>query len=279
MNVELERAKYLTAAVLVHLDQLMDDAFSVRSILGFLNYQPDPFGEDQNLSSLEEMRRIFETLEELSYIYGYHDRYSEPRYEFTEKGSVKVSEESGNKDSLIHRYKKFGISWLAEVLEGISSSGSSSEQGTNLRVKRTLKYPTIDDVPDFDSLGDFDELTEARRLGDIGVPASDRYVELNHNNPEYKDAINTLDKVIQEFGEDHHLDNELGREKPALMRALEGGRELLNDTRVRVHAVLTLVIAPLRIIAAKYDESIVAGTIGALATAAIAAIAKLIGLA
>ena len=178
------------------------------------------------------------------------------------------------KMKLLRKAEEIGTTTEAKKVIEANADVKSSDQGRGATSRR---YPTIDDVPDFDSLGDVDELTEPRQLGDIGVPASDRYVELSHNNPEYKDAINTLDKLIQEFREDHHLDNELGREKPALLRVLEGGRELLDDTRVRVHAVLTLIIAPLRIIAAKYDESIVAGTVGALATAAIAAIAKLIG--
>ncbi|MBI2240039.1 MAG: hypothetical protein HYU59_04455 [Magnetospirillum gryphiswaldense] len=35
------------------------------------------------------------------------------------------------------------------------------------------------------------------------IPASDRTVPLNHNQPEYRDAVSALDKVIEEFRNDH----------------------------------------------------------------------------
>ena len=155
MSEQSERAQYLAAAVLVHLNQQSGGTFFVSSILGHFKNQPDSFDEVENLSSLEEMRRIFKTLEELEYVYGYHDPYSEPRYQITDKGSMKVAEELNNRDSLVHRYDKFGKSWLAEVLEGISSSDSSSRQGANLHVKRALKSRKISGKSEFPSFREF----------------------------------------------------------------------------------------------------------------------------
>jgi hypothetical protein len=52
--------------------------------------------------------------------------------------------------------------------------------------------------------------------------------------------------------------------------ALEGGRELLNDSMVSIEAVVTLIIGPLKILVKKYDQALV----GAAAATALAILAK-----
>ena len=106
------------------------------------------------------------------------------------------------------------------------------------------------------------------------VPAAGRIVPLDHNSKEYDEAVSALESVIEAFREDHHLDNVLGQEKTALLNVLEGGKELLKDAQVRVDALLTITIEPLRLLAKRYDQALV----GALAAAAISALFKLIGL-
>ena len=59
------------------------------------------------------------------------------------------------------------------------------------------------------------------------IPASGRVVSLNHNSRDYEITVEVLENVIREFREVHRLDNELDREKTALLMALEGGREYL----------------------------------------------------
>lgn len=105
------------------------------------------------------------------------------------------------------------------------------------------------------------------------VPASDRTVTLNHNQPDYQDAVGALDKVVEAFRDDHRLDNELGREKGALLKALEAGRELLNDTEVNVRIGTALLIEPLQRLVVKYEKELIA----ALASAAIPLILKMFG--
>jgi hypothetical protein len=97
------------------------------------------------------------------------------------------------------------------------------------------------------------------------IPASDRVVTIGHNQPTYVEATAALDKVIEEFANDHRLDNELGREKGALQKVLEAGRDLLRDTVINVKVGTMMLIEPLRRIAEKYDAAIV----GALAKEAI----------
>ncbi len=110
-------------------------------------------------------------------------------------------------------------------------------------------------------------------LQDFLVPASNRYVSLDHNNQSYIEAIETIDIIIQEFREDHCLDNDLGHEKGALLKALEGGRELLNDTEVNVRIATALLIEPLKRITEKFGEKVEKNKnkIIPVATAAIAA--------
>ncbi|NQV47984.1 MAG: hypothetical protein HQ504_09400, partial [Rhodospirillaceae bacterium] len=98
---------------------------------------------------------------------------------------------------------------------------------------------------------------------------------LDHNSQGYKDSVKTLEEVIQEFRNDHHLDNELGHEKDALLKALEGGRKLLDDTTINLQIGTALLIAPLNRIIEKYDRELVV----ILATAALDVIRTLLGLA
>ena len=52
--------------------------------------------------------------------------------------------------------------------------------------------------------------------------------------------------------------------------ALEGGGELLNDTKVNIEAVVTLIIAPLKILVKRYEQALV----GASAATALGILAK-----
>jgi len=116
----------------------------------------------------------------------------------------------------------------------------------------------------------------SKSIGD--APASDRLVKLDHNLPDYKEAVSSLDKFIQDYRDDHQLDNEFGLEKTALITTLVAGRELFDATQVQVSVAVALTIEPLKIIAKKYDEAAVGGTIAALATTVINLLLKILGL-
>lgn len=106
------------------------------------------------------------------------------------------------------------------------------------------------------------------------LPASDRLVSLDHNSKSYSQAVEAFDLAIAEFRKDHRLDNQFGTEKSALMKALEGGRELLSDTKINLNVGILLLIEPLKLLAQRYEKEIV----GSLAVSAITAIMKLLGL-
>ena len=110
------------------------------------------------------------------------------------------------------------------------------------------------------------------------IPASDRYVTINHNQEDVKKAIRTLDNAIQQFKEDKLLDNELGQEKAALVGALEAGRKLFDDTKIWVQTAIGILVQPLRRISAKYKEAAIQGGANAVITLALQEISKLLGL-
>ncbi|OEJ66566.1 hypothetical protein [Magnetovibrio blakemorei] len=117
------------------------------------------------------------------------------------------------------------------------------------------------------------------------IPASDRTVSLDHNSSPYNETVAALDKAIEEFREDHRLDNDLSHEKGALLKALEGGRELLNDTEVNVRVATALLLEPLARIAEKFGDfvdenkaAIISGATAAAAQAAFELIKALLGL-
>lgn len=108
----------------------------------------------------------------------------------------------------------------------------------------------------------------------IGIPASDRIVTLNHNQSDYQQAVEALDKVREEFRNDHHLDNELGPQKEAVLKVLEGGRKALEDKEISVENGQDWIVKPLKWIGEKFAD----GALKVLAAKALELIAKLLGL-
>lgn len=96
------------------------------------------------------------------------------------------------------------------------------------------------------------------------VPASDRTVTLNHNQPDYQDALETLEKAIEEFDRDHSLDNELGPEKGALRKSLEAARGYLQLNEINLRIGIAMVVEPLRYLAKKYEMAITNAALGEL---------------
>jgi hypothetical protein len=137
-------------------------------------------------------------------------------------------------------------------------------------------YALATDSVLFEIVSDVDDMfvvTPEAEKGDE-IPAADRTVTVNHNSQPYREAIKSIEDVLREFREDHHLDNELGREKGALLKTLEAGLELLDDTTVNVRIATALVVEPLKRIAQRYEQAIAGG----LAQVAIDFVLKLLGL-
>ncbi|MBI3445522.1 MAG: hypothetical protein HY055_09210 [Magnetospirillum sp.] len=106
------------------------------------------------------------------------------------------------------------------------------------------------------------------------VPASDRIVTLNHNQSDYQQAVEALDRVLEEFRNDHRLDNELGPQKEAHLKVLEGGRKALEDKEISVEDGQDWIIKSLKWIGEKFAD----GAVKVAALKAIELLSKLLGL-
>jgi hypothetical protein len=89
-----------------------------------------------------------------------------------------------------------------------------------------------------------------------GIPASDRTVTLNHNQPEYQDAIKSLDDAIKAFDEEHCLDNELGPEKSIIGDSLQTAKKYLQLREINFRIGMTLIVENLRNIAARFAKAV-----------------------
>jgi hypothetical protein len=70
------------------------------------------------------------------------------------------------------------------------------------------------------------------------APASDRVVRLDHNKPEYKEAVESLDKLIKSINETNDYPDI--EEKEQRLAEVSAARRLLEATRVRVEALVSL---------------------------------------
>lgn len=89
------------------------------------------------------------------------------------------------------------------------------------------------------------------------IPASDRVVPLNHNAPEYVEAVKTLDDVIKEFREDHSFGNSRPQDKERVLRELEAGKDLMKEETARPRAIGELVLPALKWILDAFGKGVV----------------------
>jgi hypothetical protein len=90
-------------------------------------------------------------------------------------------------------------------------------------------------------------------MREAAIPASDRIVRLDHNDPRYKsvvEALETLEHVIR----DSNLYDD-PEEKEMHLAEISAGRRLFESTKVRVAAIVTIVGGPLMYIAKHFIDS------------------------
>lgn len=104
------------------------------------------------------------------------------------------------------------------------------------------------------------------------IPASDRFVEINHNAPETREAIDALKalRVALEQANDYP-DQE---DKAQRIAEIEAGLVLIRAPRVRLEAIRSVVFRSAKYLAKKFTDA----SIGIVAKAVISAIAKLFGI-
>lgn len=103
------------------------------------------------------------------------------------------------------------------------------------------------------------------------VPASDRVVPIDHNSAEYRNAEGTLAKLEEALEQTNdYPDTE---DKSQRVAEVSAARRLLRAARVRVEAIVAVILPPLKWLANHFAG----GAIGFFASDAIAAIGKLLG--
>jgi hypothetical protein len=109
-------------------------------------------------------------------------------------------------------------------------------------------------------------------IAPLPVPASDRTVALDHNSPDYAEAVRALDEVEQALEQSNDYDD--ADDKEQRIAEVSAGRRLLQATRVRGEALIALIFRGLTYLAKKFADI----AIGAAATAALAFLGRLTGL-
>ncbi len=110
--------------------------------------------------------------------------------------------------------------------------------------------------------------------GNDGFPASDRFVRIDHNSAEFRDAVSKLAQVIEALRSNNEYAASDPEEHEQRIAELEGGSRLLRAVRIRLAAAVTVLIVPLRWLAIKFADNL----INTIITAAIAALCLLLGI-
>jgi hypothetical protein len=106
------------------------------------------------------------------------------------------------------------------------------------------------------------------------IPASDRVVRLDHNSAAYLDADAKLSEAVQAIRSNNEYAANNPEEYEQRIAELESGQRLLKAVRVRVDAVMTVLVKTLKWLLVQFGV----GLIGTLITLAIGALAALFGL-
>jgi hypothetical protein len=100
------------------------------------------------------------------------------------------------------------------------------------------------------------------------IPASDRVVALDHNNPLYREMITAIERVEIAVRETNDLSEDIDRERA--LAELNAGLTLLQAPSVRVSPVRAMLMPTLRLIAT-CAGSLALGVLGNAAWSAIQA--------
>ncbi len=136
------------------------------------------------------------------------------------------------------------------------------------------QYGLLGDLPD--EIGD--TIAKILRLdedlpGNV-VPASGRYVTLDHNSVEYQEAIKSVDVLIELVRTDNVYAESAPDEREGVLATLKHGLAILGDRVTDVGAIRATLLRTAHYLASKFGDAV----IGAAAAACLAAIGKLLGI-
>ncbi|MCR9140433.1 MAG: hypothetical protein NXI27_31065 [Alphaproteobacteria bacterium] len=102
------------------------------------------------------------------------------------------------------------------------------------------------------------------------VPAADRLVSLDHNSPQYKEAIDAVSTVQEKLRENNEIDPE---DKIRVEVEIRSGLDILAAPKTRIEAAKTLLLGALGWLAMEFASS----AVGVVADNAIKAVSALLG--
>lgn len=122
----------------------------------------------------------------------------------------------------------------------------------------------------------WDAAEESRhpKASDDEVPASDRIVDIKDNSSKFTAADTSIAETIEAVRGNNEYGTEEPEEKERVIAELESGKRLLEAARVRLDAIITVLVHVLKYLAEKFVDH----AIGIAAAAALAALAALLGI-
>jgi len=131
-------------------------------------------------------------------------------------------------------------------------------------------YETVDKF-----LDNYNQLVVALDLGEPATaPASDRVVSLDHNNPDYQDAVRHLEKLKGAIESNNEFRNSNISDHERRLTDVESTLKLLENMRVNVNTMKAVAFGTLAYLVEKFAEH----PIGELAKAAWNALKSLLGI-
>jgi hypothetical protein len=113
----------------------------------------------------------------------------------------------------------------------------------------------------------------ATEAGSGAVPASDRFVRLDHNSTEFRDVVTKLEQIVEALRANNEYAANDPEEHEQRIAEIESGNRLLRAVRVRLAAVATVLLIPLGWLGIKFAT----GLVSELVTATIGLLKGLLG--
>ena len=228
----------------------------------------DILGENNNLVGEDKIEDALFSLEKEGLVQGIHDPNAQSRWVITDNGIIFVSQQIESHDSLSAKFSRLGNPWMREVLRNLNVNDLSKAKDTK-PVDGAQSFDPVDDGINSNDIEIPTEPDGAEQYTNVNlVPASDRVVQLNHNSPEYKEAVNAVDAVIKDVIGDNEFGNEFPEEREAVINTLKAGRKLLDAENVRPIALDHTLLPVLQYIADNFAKGAIAA-LGAVAVAAV----------
>jgi hypothetical protein len=97
------------------------------------------------------------------------------------------------------------------------------------------------------------------------APASDRTVTVDHNKPDYKEAVDALDKLIKTIKESNDYDDV--EEKEQRVAEVSAARRLMDAVRIRIEPLVALLRPLVAQFATKLKDNLIGAAVGVMTTA------------